>query len=97
MNAQGYVALIAAGKFKEAYDLIRERCPLPAVCGRVCQHPCEDKCNRNDIDEPVAVRDLKRFAADYIHANPEQYPPAKPPAGQAAMPRWPSSAAARPA
>ena len=80
VNAQGYVALVAAGKFKEAYDLIRQRCPLPAACGRVCQHPCEDNCNRGEIDQAVSVRDLKRFVADYIHANPEQCPPAKPPA-----------------
>ncbi|MGD0500566.1 MAG: FAD-dependent oxidoreductase [Bryobacteraceae bacterium] len=82
VNAQGYVALVAAGKFREAYELIRQRCPLPAACGRVCQHPCEDHCNRREIDEPVAVRDLKRFVADYIHANPEQYPPAKAPAAR---------------
>ena len=80
VNAQGYVALVAAGKFKEAYALIREKCPLPAACGRVCQHPCEDKCNRGEIDQAVSIRDLKRFVADYIHANPDQYPPAKMPA-----------------
>jgi heterodisulfide reductase subunit A-like polyferredoxin len=82
VNAQGYVALIGAGKFAEAYELIRERCPLPAACGRVCQHPCQDKCNRAEIDEAVNVRDLKRFAADYIHANPAEYPPAKPAAAK---------------
>ena len=82
VNAQGYVALVAAGKFKEAYALIRERCPFPAACGRVCQHPCEESCNRREIDQPVSVRDLKRFVADYIHANPEQYPPAKAPAAK---------------
>jgi heterodisulfide reductase subunit A-like polyferredoxin len=82
VNAQGYVALIGAGKFTEAYELIRERCPLPAACGRVCQHPCQEKCNRSEIDEAVNVRDLKRFAADYIHANPELYPPAKPAAAK---------------
>ena len=76
VNAQGYVALIAAGKFKEAYELIRQRCPLPSACGRVCQHPCQDDCNRGEIDEAVSVRDLKRFVADYIHFNPDQYPPA---------------------
>ena len=78
VNAQGYVALVAAGKFKEAYDLIRQRCPLPAACGRVCQHPCQDECNRGEIDQAVSVRDLKRFVADYIYAHPDQYPPAKP-------------------
>jgi heterodisulfide reductase subunit A-like polyferredoxin len=82
VNAQGYVALIAQGKFKEAYDLIRQRCPLPAVCGRVCQHPCEAQCNRKDVDEPVNVRDLKRFAADYVYAHWKEYEeiPATPPA-----------------
>ena len=69
VNAQGYVALIAQGKFKEAYDLIREACPLPAICGRVCQHPCQDQCNRKDVDEPLAVRDLKRFVGDYVYAH----------------------------
>jgi heterodisulfide reductase subunit A-like polyferredoxin len=82
VNAQGYVALIAAGKFKEAYALVRERCPLPAACGRVCQHPCQDQCNRGEVDEAVSVRDLKRFAADYIHANPDQYPAVKPAAAK---------------
>ena len=69
VNVQGYVALLAKGKIKEAYDVIRERCPLPAVCGRICQHPCETKCNRKDLDEPVSARDLKRFAADYVYAH----------------------------
>ncbi len=72
VNVQGYVALIGQGKFREAYDVIRERCPLPAVCGRICQHPCEAQCNRGDIDEPVAIRDLKRFAADWVYANRDQ-------------------------
>jgi heterodisulfide reductase subunit A-like polyferredoxin len=82
VNAQGYVALVAAGKFQEAYALIRERCPLPAACGRVCQHPCEDQCNRREVDSAVSVRDLKRFVADHIHANPALYPPAKAPAAK---------------
>lgn len=75
VNAQGYVALIAAGKFKEAYDLVREQCPVPAVCGRICHHPCQGQCNRMDLgDEPVAIRDLKRFVADHIHANLDKFP-----------------------
>jgi heterodisulfide reductase subunit A-like polyferredoxin len=73
VNAQGYVALIAQRKFKEAYDLIFERCPLPAVCGRVCQHPCQTDCNRKDVDEGVSVRDLKRFAADYVYAHRDEF------------------------
>jgi heterodisulfide reductase subunit A-like polyferredoxin len=74
VNVQGYIALTAAGKFKEAYDLIRGRCPLPAICGRICNHPCEDNCNRREVDEAVSARELERFVADYIDANPDQYP-----------------------
>lgn len=73
VNAQGYVALIAAGKFDEAYELVKERCPLPAVCGRICQHPCETQCNRKDMDQPVAVRDLKRFAADHVYGKRDKH------------------------
>jgi heterodisulfide reductase subunit A-like polyferredoxin len=69
VNAQGYVALIGQGKFKEAYDVIRERCPLPSVCGRICQHPCEAACNRGEVDDPVAIRDLKRFATDWVYSH----------------------------
>ena len=73
INVQGYVALIADGKFKEAYDVIREQCPLPSVCGRVCHHPCQDICNRNEVDDAIAVRDLKRFASDYVHAHADEF------------------------
>lgn len=78
VNAQGYVALIAAGKIHEAYDLIQERCPLPSVCGRICHHPCQGQCNRKELDEPVAVRDLKRFAADYVYENRAEHRPPRP-------------------
>ncbi|MEO0080978.1 MAG: FAD-dependent oxidoreductase [candidate division WOR-3 bacterium] len=64
VNAQGYVALIAERKFKEAYDLVRERLPFPGICGRVCHHPCETECNRKEFEGPVAIRTLKRFVAD---------------------------------
>jgi NADH-quinone oxidoreductase subunit F len=63
-NAWGYVTLISEGKFKEAIALIKEANPFPAVLGRVCYHPCESKCRRAQIDQPVAICALKRFAAD---------------------------------
>jgi heterodisulfide reductase subunit A len=66
VNTQGYIALIAQRKFKEAYELIRKFIPFPAVLGRVCFHPCESECERAEIDEPVAICALKRFAADWI-------------------------------
>jgi len=64
MNPQGYIALIAQGRFEEAYELIRDTNPLPGICGRVCHHPCETVCRRQEVDEPVAICALKRFAAD---------------------------------
>ena len=64
MNPQGYIALIAQGRFEEAYELIRDTNPLPGICGRVCHHPCETACRRQEVDEPVAICALKRFAVD---------------------------------
>ena len=64
INVQGYVQLVKAGKYTEALKLIMERLPLPGVLGRVCPHPCEDKCRRGELDQPVAICSLKRFAAD---------------------------------
>ena len=66
MNIQGYIALIAEGRIREAYDLLRRTNPLPAVCGRVCYAPCEKACNRGQLDEPMAIRELKRFITDQI-------------------------------
>ncbi len=65
-NVQGYVQLIGQGKYKEALGLIMERLPLPGVLGRVCPHPCESQCRRKEVDEPIAIRELKRFAADHV-------------------------------
>jgi heterodisulfide reductase subunit A len=65
-NVQGYVQLIKVGKYAEALKLIMERIPLPGVLGRVCPHPCEAQCRRQEVDEAVAIRDLKRFAADQV-------------------------------
>jgi NADPH-dependent glutamate synthase beta subunit-like oxidoreductase/Pyruvate/2-oxoacid:ferredoxin oxidoreductase delta subunit len=65
IHVQGYVALIAQGKFAEALALIREAIPFPGVCGRVCHHPCEAACRRGEHDEPVAIEYLKRFVAEY--------------------------------
>ena len=66
INVQGYVQLIGQGKYTEAVQLIRQRLPLPGVLGRVCPHPCEGACRRAEVDSPVAIRELKRFAADQV-------------------------------
>jgi heterodisulfide reductase subunit A len=65
VNAQGYVALISQGKFKEALEVLRRTMPFAGVCGRVCTHPCELECERGKVDEAVSIRSLKRFMADY--------------------------------
>jgi NADH-quinone oxidoreductase subunit F len=65
IDVPNYVAAIANGKYEQAVDIIRERNPFPAVCGRICVHPCEFKCRRGELDEPVAIRALKRYAADW--------------------------------
>lgn len=59
-----YVELIKDAKFAESLDVILERLPLPGVVGRVCYHPCEQNCRRAHVDEPIAIRALKRFVAD---------------------------------
>jgi heterodisulfide reductase subunit A2 len=64
INVQGYIGLAANGKYREALELIKEENPFPAICGRVCYYPCEEKCNRGEIDEPVSIRALHRFLAD---------------------------------
>ncbi len=68
ININAYVALTAAGKFDEALDVVLETVPLPAVLGRVCDHPCENECQLGCGHEPVAICALKRFLADYRRA-----------------------------
>ncbi len=67
INIPKYVAHIAAGEYQQAADTIRERNPFPAICGRICHHPCELRCRRGELDDPVAIRSLKRFAADWYY------------------------------
>ncbi|MDO8567428.1 MAG: FAD-dependent oxidoreductase [Dehalococcoidales bacterium] len=64
INTHGYVALVAKGKFAEALDVITEAVPFPRVLGRVCSHPCQDKCTRGKVDQPIAICALKRFVGD---------------------------------
>ena len=68
-EASSYVALIAQGKFKEALDVNRWVNPLPSVCGRVCNHPCEIRCRAGEVSDPIAIRHLKRFVADHERTN----------------------------
>ncbi len=64
INVQGFVSLLSKGKVDEALSLINEAAPLAGVLGRVCTHPCEENCKRNEVDNPVFIRALHRYAAD---------------------------------
>jgi len=71
-RAQGYVALIREGRFADAYRTIREDNPFPSICGRVCNHQCEDACSRGKVDEPISIMRLKRFVADWAFEHSEE-------------------------
>jgi heterodisulfide reductase subunit A len=64
INVQGYIQLIGQKKYDQAVRLIMEKAPFPGVLGRVCPHPCEARCRRKLVDQPIAIKELKRFAAD---------------------------------
>lgn len=61
---QGYIKLASQGKYMEALELIKKENPFPAVCGRICPHGCESECTRGEIDEPIAIDEIKKFIAD---------------------------------
>jgi len=66
INVQGYVAMVRQGKYKEAIEIIMKDMPLPGILGRVCVRFCEKQCRRAQVDEPVSIKELKRFAADQV-------------------------------
>ncbi len=78
VQVKAYVSLIAEERFAEALEVVRRRCPLPGICGRICSHPCELACRRGRFDEPVAIRALKRFVADGERDFPLPAPPPGP-------------------
>jgi len=64
IDVPGYLRWIARGKPEEAYKVILEKIPFPGILGRVCIHPCETKCRRGEVNQPIAICALKRYAAD---------------------------------
>lgn len=64
MDIPAYIALVRAERFKDAYKVLLRTNPFPSVCGRVCDHKCQSKCRRGMLDEPVAIKFLKRFITD---------------------------------
>jgi NADH-quinone oxidoreductase subunit F len=75
LDIPAYVAFIKERRFEEAYRIIRQRLPFPSICGRVCHRPCEAKCSRTQVDDPIAIRHLKRFIADYALEHGISYVP----------------------
>lgn len=73
-----YISQIGAGEYFKAVETIRERNPFPAICGRICHHPCETRCRRGELDDPVAIRALKRFVADWYFEHLDELPPPEP-------------------
>ncbi len=66
VNAHGYVKMIGQKKYKEALEVITRNLPMPGSIGRICPHPCEDACRRQQVEEPISICSLKRFAADQV-------------------------------
>ncbi len=77
-DAQAYLARLAEGNPKAAWETLVRANPLPAVTGRVCHHPCESACNRGQFDEPVAIHGVERFLGDEALRQGWSYPAIKP-------------------
>ncbi len=75
VSVQGFIALINQGKYREALELFKKTHPFPGICGRVCHHPCEGACTRNDADEPLSIQYLHRFLADHDFDSSSPYIP----------------------
>lgn len=75
ISVQGYIKKASEGKYLEALEVIKKNNPLPAVCGRICPHPCESKCTRNSIDQSLAIDAIKMFVADTEREQGARYVP----------------------
>ncbi|MCI2057044.1 MAG: NAD(P)-binding protein [Oscillibacter sp.] len=71
VDIPGYIALVREGRYDDAVRLIRKDNPLPASCAYICEHPCEARCRRNMVDDPINIRALKRFAVDHTENVPQ--------------------------
>jgi formate dehydrogenase beta subunit len=82
INIARYIRLVAERRFAEAVAVIREKVPFPSILGRVCTHPCEGKCRRGELNEPIAICALKRFAAEHDTGSWKTSVKAAPPTGK---------------
>mgnify|MGYP004730228775 CR=1 FL=1 len=80
VDVPGYIALIREERYADAVRLIRKDNPFPTACAYICEHPCEARCRRNMIDDPMNIRGLKRFAVDNAGSVPN--PPCAPATGK---------------
>jgi NADPH-dependent glutamate synthase beta subunit-like oxidoreductase len=74
---QGYIKMAAQGRYSEALELIKKENPFPAICGRICPRKCEDACTRGDLDEALAVDEIKKFIADQELKSEHRFVPEK--------------------
>ena len=78
MNAHGYVKMVGAKKYKEALEVITRNLPMPGSIGRICPHPCEDACRRQQVEDPISICSLKRFVADQVDLSTLELPEVTP-------------------
>ena len=71
VDIPGYIALVNAGRCDDAVQLIRKDNPFPTACAYICEHPCEARCRRNMVDDPLNIRGLKRYAVDHMGDVPQ--------------------------
>jgi NAD-dependent dihydropyrimidine dehydrogenase PreA subunit len=77
IGIQGYIKLAALGRYTDALELIKHENPFPAVCGRICPRKCESDCTRGDIDDPIAIDEIKKFIAEQDMKAEHRYLPKK--------------------
>lgn len=65
IKIRDYLDLVQEGRFRQAWELLKEDDPIPSITGRICPHPCEGACNRRKFDEPIAINLIERFLGDY--------------------------------
>ncbi len=75
IGIQGYIKLASQGRYTDALELIKKNNPFPAVCGRICPRSCESACTRGDIDEPIAIDEIKKFIAEQDLKTEHRYIP----------------------
>jgi NADPH-dependent glutamate synthase beta subunit-like oxidoreductase len=76
VDVPGYISLIAKEDYSGAIQMIRDHNPFPTACAMICEHPCETKCRRSIIDQPINIRGLKKYAVDQVPADQVKTPPA---------------------